>query len=278
MARPQKQGLEYFSLDVDMDQDDKILLIEAKHGITGFAIVVKLLMKIYKEGYFYKWEEREQLLFSSKVNIDINSIKIVVDDCLKWGVFDKELFEKYAILTSSGIQKRYFEAISRRKEVEVIYEYLLINLPENDTMTVNIVNVDINEVNVNNNSLEGGLMSTLIPKVKESKVKDINAHFDVFWKAYPRKKSKGQAEKAWKKIQVDEQLLATMIAKIEQAKKSTAWIKDGGKWIPYPSTWLNAKGWEDEDISQMDKPSPQNGPLGVTCDTRPEDLVRRDDM
>lgn len=277
MARPQKQGLEYFSLDVDIDQDDKILLIEARHGITGFAIVIKLLMKIYKEGYFYKWGEREQLLFSSKVNVDINSINVVVDDCLKWGVFDKDLFEKYAILSSCGIQKRYFEAIARRKEITVIHEYLLINLPKSDTMVITIVNVDKNEVNVNNNLFEGELAETLIPKVKESKVKNINAHFNAFWKAYPKKKSKGQAEKAWTKLQVDEQLLATMIAKIEQAKKSREWQKNGGQYIPYPATWLNAKGWEDEAI-QADKPTTQSGPLGVTCTTRPEDLVRRDDM
>ena len=42
MARPQKEGLDYFPFDVDMDQDDKVALIEAKHGITGFGVVVKL--------------------------------------------------------------------------------------------------------------------------------------------------------------------------------------------------------------------------------------------
>ncbi|MCY9140555.1 DUF4373 domain-containing protein [Peribacillus frigoritolerans] len=64
MARPKKEGLDYFPLDVDMDQDDKIALIEAKHGVIGFGVTLKLLMKIYKEGYFYRWTEREQLLFS----------------------------------------------------------------------------------------------------------------------------------------------------------------------------------------------------------------------
>jgi hypothetical protein len=38
-----------------------------------------------------------------------------------------------------------------------------------------------------------------------------------------------------------------MIAKIEQAKTQDDWIKDGGKFIPYPATWLNAKRWEDEE-------------------------------
>ena len=70
--------------------------------------------------------------------------------------------------------------------------------------------------------------------------------FGRFWSAYPKKKSRGQAEKAWLKIQPDEQLLATMLATIERAKTSAEWTKDGGQYIPYPATWLNARGWEDE--------------------------------
>ena len=57
-----------------------------------------------------------------------------------------------------------------------------------------------------------------------------------------------KAEKAFLKINPDEQLLAMIIATIEQAKTSEDWIKESGKYIPYPATWLNAKGWEDEDI------------------------------
>jgi len=76
--------------------------------------------------------------------------------------------------------------------------------------------------------------------------KSIPQKFEIFWKAYPKRKSKGQAEKAFAKINPDEQLLATMLATIEQAIKSVDWQKDDGKFIPYPATWLNAKGWEDE--------------------------------
>jgi len=79
-----------------------------------------------------------------------------------------------------------------------------------------------------------------------TKPEDICARFEIFWKAYPKKKSKGQAEKAFRKIKPDEQLLATMLATIERAKKSADWLKESGKYIPYPATWLNARGWEDE--------------------------------
>ena len=37
---------------MDVEMDDKVELIEAKHGITGFGVLVKLYQKIYKEGYF----------------------------------------------------------------------------------------------------------------------------------------------------------------------------------------------------------------------------------
>lgn len=52
MARPNKAGLEYFSLDCGMD--DKVELIEAKYGLIGFAVIIKLWQKIYSEGYYYK--------------------------------------------------------------------------------------------------------------------------------------------------------------------------------------------------------------------------------
>jgi hypothetical protein len=144
MARPLKQGLDYFSLDVDIDQDDKVQLVEALHGIKGFGMLIKLLMRIYREGYYYKWTETEQILFSKRVNVDINVVIDVVNDCIKYEIFNKNLFEKYKILTSHGIQKRYFEASTRRKNIDIVVEYLLITVNKE-------VNVSKNNVNVNKN-------------------------------------------------------------------------------------------------------------------------------
>lgn len=164
MARPQKEGLDYFPLDVDIDQDDKIALIESQYGIEGFAIVIKIMMKIYKTSYFYEWTEREQLLFSKRVNVDINRVNVVINDCIKWQLFDEILFNTHKILTSKGIQRRYLEAVGRRQKVEMYREYLLL-----DKKTVNVYK---NLVIVDINPIEPELMSTLIPKVKESKVKE----------------------------------------------------------------------------------------------------------
>ncbi len=68
--------------------------------------------------------------------------------------------------------------------------------------------------------------------------------FEVFWKAYPKKKSKGDAKKAFaalKNVNLDQLLSA-----LEEQKKSKDWLKEGGQFIPYPATWLRRCCWEDE--------------------------------
>ncbi|WP_078382358.1 DUF4373 domain-containing protein [Sutcliffiella halmapala] len=171
MARPQKEGLDYFPLDVDIDQDDKVALIEAQHGLEGFGIVVKLMMKIYKNSYYYSWTERERLLFSKVVNVDINVINDVVNDCIKWDLFSKDIYEKYNILTSKGIQIRYLEATSRRQETKIKNEYLLLS----ETQVMEYKNLFLEGINVDINSAKEGENANINPqsKVKESKVKKI---------------------------------------------------------------------------------------------------------
>lgn len=72
--------------------------------------------------------------------------------------------------------------------------------------------------------------------------------FDRFWKAYPRKVGKGAALRAWRKILPDENLTVRMIAAVEAQKTCDQWQKDGGQFIPHPSTWLNQQRWEDEPM------------------------------
>ncbi len=70
--------------------------------------------------------------------------------------------------------------------------------------------------------------------------------FDRFWAAYPKRKSRGDAEKAFKAINPSEQLVDAMIASIDQATTSADWLKEGGRFIPHPATWLRDKRWLDE--------------------------------
>ncbi|MBM9616649.1 hypothetical protein JWJ90_20490 [Desulfobulbus rhabdoformis] len=74
---------------------------------------------------------------------------------------------------------------------------------------------------------------------------DENTLFAEFWKAYPKKKSKIDAQKAWEQSKGDS-IFNEIMAGLKQAITSPDWTKDGGKYIPYPGTWLRAGGWMDE--------------------------------
>ena len=69
--------------------------------------------------------------------------------------------------------------------------------------------------------------------------------FERFWDAYPKKRNKGTARKAFKKLKGVS--IDTLLEAIEKQKRSQDWLKDGGQYIPYPATWLNADGWENEE-------------------------------
>ena len=94
--------------------------------------------------------------------------------------------------------------------------------------------------------------------LKPTKTKPNGDDFETFWKAYPKKRSRGQAEKAWK-IQTKGVTLDHILTALEEQKDWPDWRKEGGKYIPYPATWLNGKRWEDEGATHT-APDEQDGP------------------
>lgn len=157
MARTHKTGLDYFSFDIDFFNDEKVEFVSAKYGNIGELIVVKLLCRIYRNGYFLKWGEDECLLFSKRSGDSINQdlVDDVISELLNRDFFCNETYKKYFVLTSNGIQRRFLEATKRRKSVDVAEEYFIA-----DTTGFN---VNIISLNVNINTQR---------KVKESKGKE----------------------------------------------------------------------------------------------------------
>ncbi len=88
--------------------------------------------------------------------------------------------------------------------------------------------------------------------IKKETNKEKETDFDKFWAKYPKKKSKGYAEKAWKRLKPDRLLVDVILSELTLAVGSGDWQREGGQYIPHPATWLNGKGWEDEIVNLHD--------------------------
>lgn len=140
-GRPTKQGIDYFPMDVGFFTDVKIRKISRACGSQSTSILICLLCNIYKdEGYYILWDKDLPFVIADTVGVSEGAVKEVLIKSLQVGFFDQELYEKYKILTSSGIQKRFLLATYQRKETTIIPEYL-INCANN---SINCTNNSIN--------------------------------------------------------------------------------------------------------------------------------------
>ncbi|MBL1228179.1 DUF4373 domain-containing protein [Enterococcus sp. BWB1-3] len=160
MARPAKEGLSYFPLDVKIFENEKVEAISGEFGLKGELIVVKLLCTIYEKGYFVLWNELLKMKLLKRLpGVSKDMLESVVNRLVLWEFFDKALFDSSEILTSISIQDTYFEATKRRKiQKPSLY---VINVDRNLSSTV--VNDDINQQSKVNES-----------KVNESKLNEIS--------------------------------------------------------------------------------------------------------
>jgi len=87
--------------------------------------------------------------------------------------------------------------------------------------------------------------------------------FVAFWNAWPqhhRKAAKPQCARKWEKDGC-EQMAGQIVAAVNRAKRSDAWLKNGGEFIPAPLVWLNQARWDApaESAATMTVPSEEAG-------------------
>ena len=114
MARPRKEGMAYFSFDVDFFSNKKIKILKARYGSDGITIFLYLLCEIYKNGYYLKIDDDFEFIISDDLNMDCNKVKQVLNFLLERSLFDNKLFQSDKVLTSAGIQKRFQLAVKTR--------------------------------------------------------------------------------------------------------------------------------------------------------------------
>lgn len=162
-------------IQLDCHLDEKFEYIEAEFGLTGFAVIVKLFQRIYGgEGYYCEWSERAALLFARKESTDVRIVKRVVEAAIGEGIFDGDMFARYGILTSRGIQKRFADVAKRRSQIFDKPEYVI------GSITPSLDNVCDLSPNVNNSwsdvcNSQQNVCNENTSKVKQSKVKQSKA-------------------------------------------------------------------------------------------------------
>lgn len=151
MAGRPKQGIDYSGWSVDIFDGDKKIdkLLDAK-GWKGFGIYFFLCQRAYKtNGYFYEWGYDDCATTARKMGGGINSgtVKETVDYCLQVDLFDKGLFDRWGVLTSRGIQRRFWAVLSERRSKIVYEEYWLLKPEECKGLVKVSLNSDVQPTN-----------------------------------------------------------------------------------------------------------------------------------
>ncbi len=245
MARPIKEGLDYFPLNVVLNS--KFEIIEARFGIKGFAVIVKLFQHIYgTKGYYCEWDKDVLFVFAKRIGVGANSVSEILNTAIKKGIFDEETYKKHSILTSEGIQQRYVEA-KRGGYERICKKYLLISVPkteENGSETG--VNATKTEVNVTA-STQRKENKTKENKIKSKQTKESDL-FEKVWSVYPKKFKRQEALEEFCSLNVSAELADRMVKSIEKQKGQENWKIENGRYVPFLVNWLKNKRWEDEII------------------------------
>lgn len=243
MARPAKKGLDYFSHDTDASTSREIEYLEAKYGLIGYALFLKILEKVYgHEGYFVPWVEIDAAIFAKHCGVEKQLLDEVVETCLELDLFSRCIYDANKVLTSASIQRRYLQATVQRANVKISPTYNLIKTYIDDK---NQEEQTRSGVSTTGNSPEGELSTS---ESAQSKVKNKNIveRFEKIWSKYPVKDGKKAALNHFKaSVKTEEDWLAingalehylSMLATEEWRRP-----KNG-------STWFNNwRDWEREE-------------------------------
>lgn len=113
MARKEKSGLDYYSVDTDIFRNRKIRKLLRAFSAKGYLIYAYILTEIYRDkGYFIEWDKDTAFDVSDFLNVDENLVIEVVNLCCSVGLFNKELRANEGVLTTENIQD-FWQKVSK---------------------------------------------------------------------------------------------------------------------------------------------------------------------
>lgn len=157
MARPLKEGLDYFPHDTDAFNDEKIEALRFKHDAMGYMFYFFHLERIYRasNAELIVSDAETKQIFARKLSITEQEYDNILKTCLKYNCFDAEKYEKYGVLTSNGIQKRVATVVDKRNKMRHLYQEKVSDAetpPEtNQKLHKNLSETRQSKVNININ-------------------------------------------------------------------------------------------------------------------------------
>ena len=180
MARPRKDGVDYFPFDVDFFDDQKIRLLSARYGTDGMMLYIYLLTEIYRDkGYYMNWRKGDSEYLISRTLGFGSTDKVGQIMAYLLGrsmLFDSKLFRSAEVLSSKGIQRRFQQAVKGRavkNPVEVRWDLWLLDSEETESFIKVRRREDFSENNPDfsmNNPHNSENYTTNQSKVNQSKV------------------------------------------------------------------------------------------------------------
>lgn len=281
MAGKPKPGLDYAGWATNIfDGDTKIDRLLDAQGWIGFSVYFYLCQMAYKfDGYFYRWSYADAATTARRMGGGVKSetVKAAVGACLQIGLFDKRLFEENAILTSRGIQRRFYAAKKEKRRRAVIADYWLLEKNEESEGLEECAafdddcSKDGDDCSKDDDSCSkdgperkekeskgkgskdipssGGAGGGEAPSPRRRKPSSLTevqqARFNRFWAVYPRKQKLGEAEKAWAKIDPDDALTERIVVAVQGCVLNDFRFREE-RYTPLPATWLSGKEWENQ--------------------------------
>lgn len=123
-----------------------------------------------------------------------------------------------------------------------------------------------NSGNVRLNLTESNRTESKRTQNPEPREREADRLFEQFWTMYPKKKAKDDARRAWDKRRPDAALLQVILGSLQQQCQSPDWRKEGGRYIPFPATWLNRGQWTDSPIAEVLSPWSRECPHDPPCE------------
>ncbi|WP_262388936.1 DUF4373 domain-containing protein [Lactiplantibacillus plantarum] len=257
MARPVKEGLDYFPLDVDFAVNDKTEAIMGEFGPKGVLFMIYLLSAVYQNGYYLQWNKLKQMQLANRIEgVSPELANQIVNRLIAYGTFSEELFNSAKVLTSQRIQETYEDATKRRKSQKPTKYWINVDINKDTS----VVNVDINpqskvnESKVNKSKSNNNKKNKTKPRDPRDRIQQ--EFTEQVWSIYPKKLNFQKAYNAYYAAKVEGVSLETIVAKINEYKAYLKLHGTGEYYTKSLDNWLGGRGWMDEyDMTPPTQPA-----------------------